>query len=152
MPCGKSRDRNPADRCTTQVADLRSRRLRDKNRNCRRTQNHKIWKRLMDGLSLFGLFAVSAMLVFYALEHRSRCRCGCDQCQRRDMSCLIEGQLRVLQRGRSICQHHGRVISRDELLSGNGRGGGARRVVEQVEDQFAAAWLDRAIRPVVASR
>jgi hypothetical protein len=26
----------------------------------------------MDGLSLFGLFAVSAMLVFYALEHRSR--------------------------------------------------------------------------------
>jgi hypothetical protein len=25
----------------------------------------------MDGLSLFGLFAVSAMLVFYALEHRS---------------------------------------------------------------------------------
>jgi hypothetical protein len=26
----------------------------------------------MDGLSLFGLFAVSAMLVFYALEPRSR--------------------------------------------------------------------------------
>jgi hypothetical protein len=26
----------------------------------------------MDGLSLFGLFAVAAMLVFYALEQRSR--------------------------------------------------------------------------------
>jgi hypothetical protein len=26
----------------------------------------------MDGLTLFGLFAVSAMLVFYALEHRSQ--------------------------------------------------------------------------------
>jgi hypothetical protein len=25
----------------------------------------------VDGLSLFGLFAVTAMLVFYALEHRS---------------------------------------------------------------------------------
>jgi len=26
----------------------------------------------MDGLTLFGLLAVTAMLVFYALEHRSR--------------------------------------------------------------------------------
>jgi hypothetical protein len=26
----------------------------------------------MDGLTLFGLFAVSAMLAFYAAEHRSR--------------------------------------------------------------------------------
>ena len=26
---------------------------------------------MMDGLTLFGLFAVTAMLVFYAVEHRS---------------------------------------------------------------------------------
>ena len=26
---------------------------------------------MIDGLTLFGLFAVTAMLVFYALEHRS---------------------------------------------------------------------------------
>jgi hypothetical protein len=35
-------------------------------------QNTRCRNAAMDGLSPFGLFAVSAMLVFYALEHRSR--------------------------------------------------------------------------------
>jgi hypothetical protein len=38
----------------------------------RGSQNTRCRNAAMDGLSLFGLFAVSAMLVFCALEHRSR--------------------------------------------------------------------------------